>query len=145
MGADANTREPTESKMTAGSEMETAGATGKSKETVGSEAETVAGTESGVDIEVGMDSESTADRSGAVAGAEASARCAIVTGGGDAGSDLRSVVAGTVTGDNVAAVAKVRVGSIAEMIPSACVVASKSVAPANPQLGIGGTEMEQVG
>ena len=50
--------------MTAGSEMETAGVTGKLKETVGSEAETVAGTESGVDIEVGMDSESTADQSG---------------------------------------------------------------------------------
>ena len=61
---DANTREATESKMTAGLEMETAGAMGKSKETVGSEAETVAGMESGVDTEVGMDSESTADRSG---------------------------------------------------------------------------------
>ena len=59
---DANTREATESKMTAGSEMETAGVTGKSKETAGSEAETVVGTESGVDTEVGTDSESTVDR-----------------------------------------------------------------------------------
>ena len=59
-----NTREDMESKMMAGSEIETAGVTGKSKETAGLEAETVAGTESGVDIEVGMDSESTADRSG---------------------------------------------------------------------------------
>ena len=54
-GGDANTWEATESKMMAGSEMETAGVTGKSKETAGSEAETVAGTESGVDTEVGMD------------------------------------------------------------------------------------------
>ena len=41
---DANTREATESKMMAGSEMETAGATGKSKETADSEVETMAGT-----------------------------------------------------------------------------------------------------
>ena len=59
-----NTQEAMESKMTAGSEMEMAGVTGKSKETMGSEAETVVGTESGVDTEVGMDSKSTADRSG---------------------------------------------------------------------------------
>ena len=64
-------------KMTAGSEMEMVGVTGKSKETAGSEAETVAGMESGVDIEVGMDLESRVDRSEAVAGAEASVRCAI--------------------------------------------------------------------
>ena len=57
---------------------------GKLKETVGSEAEMVAGTESGVDIEAGTDSKSTVDRSGAVAGAKASARCAIATTGGDA-------------------------------------------------------------
>ena len=63
-GADANTWEATESKMTAGSEMETAGVTGKSKETAGSEVETVAGMESGVDTEAGMDSELTADWSG---------------------------------------------------------------------------------
>ena len=37
-GADAKTREATESKMTAGSNTETAGAMGKSKETAGSEA-----------------------------------------------------------------------------------------------------------
>ena len=50
--------------MTAGSEMETAGATGKLKETADSEAEMMAGTESGADTDAGMDSESTADRSG---------------------------------------------------------------------------------
>ena len=102
-----NTWEAVESKMTAGSEIETAGVTGKLKETAGSEVEMVAGTESGVDIEVGMDLESIADRSRAGAGAEASARCTIVTPGGDVGVDLQSTVAGTVTGDNVAAVAKV--------------------------------------
>ena len=58
-----NTREATESRMTVGSETETAGVMGKSKETVDSEAEMVSGTESGVDTEVGMDSKSTADRS----------------------------------------------------------------------------------
>ena len=83
-----NTREATESKMMAGLEMETGGVTGKSKETVGSEAETVVGTEGGVDTEAGMDLESTADWSGAGAGAEASVRCVIATGGGDAGADL---------------------------------------------------------
>ena len=85
---DANTWEATELKMTVGLEMETAGVMGKSKETVGSEAETVVGTESGVDTEAGMDLESTADWSGAVAGAEASARCTITTTGGDVGADL---------------------------------------------------------
>ena len=50
--------------MTVGSETEMAGVTGKSKETVGSEVEMVPGTESGADTEVGMDSKSTADRSG---------------------------------------------------------------------------------
>ena len=86
-GADANTWSATESKMMAGSEMEMVGVMGKSKETAGSEVEMVVGAESRVDTEVGMDSESTADQSGAVAGAEASARCAIVTGGGDVGVD----------------------------------------------------------
>ena len=52
--------------------------------------------------------------------------------------DLQSVVAGTVTEDNVAAVAKVRVGSIAETIPLACAVA-------NARLGIAGAETERVG
>ena len=85
---DVNTREATESKMMAGSEMETAGAMGKSKETADSEAETMAGTEGGADTDAGMDSELRVDRSGAVAGAEASARCAIASGGGDAGADL---------------------------------------------------------
>ena len=49
--------------MTAGSETETVGVIGKSKETVGLEAEMVSGMESGVDTEVGMDSKLTADRS----------------------------------------------------------------------------------
>ena len=106
-----NTREATESKMTAGLEMETVGVMGKSKETAGSEVEMVVGTDSGVDTEVGMDSESTADRS--------------------------RVVAGTATGDDAAAVTKVQVGPIAEMIPS--------VWAANVRLGIGGMEMEWVG
>ena len=50
--------------MTVGSETETAGVMGKSRETVGLEAEMVPGTESGADTEVGMDSKSTVDRSG---------------------------------------------------------------------------------
>ena len=87
-GADANTWSAMESKMMAGSEMETVGVMGKSKETAGLEVEMVAGMESGVDTEVGMDSESTADQSGAVAGAKASVRCVIVTAGGDAGADM---------------------------------------------------------
>ena len=87
--------------------MEMVGVTGKLKETAGLEAETMAGTESGADTDAGMDSELRVDPSGVGTGAEASARCAITSGGGDAGVDLRLVVAGTVTGDNVAAVAKV--------------------------------------
>ena len=47
------------------------------------------------------------------------------------------MVAGTATGDDAAAVAKVRVGLIAEMVPSAWAV--------NARLGIGGVETEQVG
>ena len=87
-GADANTQEATESKMTAGSEMEMVGVMGKLKETVDSEVETMAGMESEADTDAGMDLELRVDWSGAVAGAEVSARCAIVTGGGDAGVDL---------------------------------------------------------
>ena len=86
----------------AGSETETAGVMGKLKETVGFEAEMVVGTESGADSEVGMVLESTVDQSGAVVGAKASA-----SGGGDVGVDLRSTVAGTMTGDDAALVAKV--------------------------------------
>ena len=59
---DVNTQEAMESKMTVGSEMEMAGVMGKLKETAGLEAEMVAGMESGVDTEVGMDSKLTADR-----------------------------------------------------------------------------------
>ena len=79
------------------------------------------------------------------AGAEASARCAIATGGGDAGADLRSTVVGTVMGDNVAMVARVRVGPIAEMIPPECAAASEFTVPANARLGIARTETERVG
>ena len=53
-------------------------------------------------------------------------------------ADLRSVVAGTVTGDNVVAVAKVRVGPIAEMILPEC-------AAANARLGITRVETERMG
>ena len=84
-------------------------------------------------------------RNGARAGAEATARCAIASGGGDAGADLRSVVAGTMIEDNVAAVAKIQVGSIVEMIPPECAAASEFAAAANAGLGSAGTEMERVG
>ena len=46
--------------------------------------------------------------------------------------------------DDVAAVAGVRVGTIAETIPSACVAATKFTAPANVWLGIAGMETEWV-
>ena len=128
VGVDVNTWEAMESKMTVGSESELAGAMGKLKETSGSEAETVVGMESGVDTEVGMDLKSTADQSRAVAGAEASTGSTIVTAGGDAGADMQSMVA----------VAGVRVGPIAETIPSAC-------AAANAQLRIARTAKEWVG
>ena len=144
-GADANTLEATESKMTVGSEMEMAGVTGKLKETAGSEAEMVAGTESGADTDAGMDSELTADRSGAGAGAEASVRCAIMIGGGDVGADLRSMVAGNATGDEAAAVGWMEVHTISETIPSAFAAASKFAAAANAWLGSARTETEQVG
>ena len=85
------------------------------------------------------------DRRGAGAGAEASTRCAIATGGGDAGADLRSMVAGTTPGDDAAAVAKVRIGLIAEMVPSAWVAASKCAGVANARFRIGGMETERVG
>ena len=124
--------------MMAGLEMETVGVMGKSKEMMGLEAEMVVGTESGADTDAGMDSESTADQSGAVAGAEASARCAIASGGGDAGADLRSTVVGTATGDNAASVAKVRIDPIVETMRLAC-------AAVNARLGIAGAETERVG
>ena len=69
---------------------------------------TVAGMENGVDSEVGTDSKSRLDRSGAVAGAEVGVGIMIATAGGDAGADMQSTVAG------------VQVGPIVEMIPSAC-------------------------
>ena len=138
-GADANAWEAMESKMTAGSETETVGVMGKSKETTGSEVETMVGMESGVDTEAGMDSESTVDWSGAGVGAEASTRCAIASGGGDAGADLRSTVAGTATQDEAAAVAWMEVHTILETILSAFAAA------ANAQLGSAGMETERVG
>ena len=55
------------------------------------------------------------------------------------------MVVGTTTKDDVVAVAKAQVGTIAEMVLSAWAAASNSVAPANARLGIGGTEMEWVG
>ena len=72
------------------------------------------------------------------AGAKASARCAIATGGGDVGVDLRSTVEATVTGNDAAAVTNGRVSPIAETIPLACAVA-------NARLGITGVETEWVG
>ena len=47
--------------------------------------------------------------------------------------------------ENVAAVAKVRAGSIAEMIPPECAVASEFAAAANARLGIAGAETERMG
>ena len=131
--------------MMAGSETETVGVTEKLKETADSEAETMAGTESGADTDAGIDSESRVDRSGAVAGAEASTRCAIASGRRDAGADLRSTVVGTATGDKAAAVAWTEVRTISETIPSAFAVASKFAAAANARLGSARTETEQVG
>ena len=103
------------------------------------------GMESGVDNEVGTDSKSTADQSRAVAGAEASVRCAIITARGDARADMRSMVAGTATGDNAVVVAKARVGLIVEMISSVCAAVSKFAMVANARLGIAGMEMEWAG
>ena len=45
----------------------------------------------------------------------------------------------------MAAVAKVQVGPIAEMIPSECAAVSEFVAPTNAWLGIAGPETERVG
>ena len=132
--ADVNTREATELKMMAGSETETAGVTGKLKETAGSEAEMVVGMESGVD------SKSTVDQSGVVAGAEVSTKCEIVT----AGADMRSPVAGTTTKVDAAPVARLQVGPVAETIPLACTAVSELVMGVNVGLGISGAEMEQV-
>ena len=55
------------------------------------------------------------------------------------------MVVGTVTGDNVAVVAKVQVGPIAEMILPECAAVSEFAAPANAWLRITRMEMEQVG
>ena len=125
--------------MMAGLETEAVGVTGKLKYMVGLEVEMVAGMESGVDTEAGMDLESTADWSGAVAGAEVSAGSAIVTTRGDVGADMQLMVAGTATGDGAAVVVWTEVHTIAETVLSAFAVA------ANVGLRITRTEMEQVG
>ena len=46
------------------------------------------------------------------------------------------------TGDDVAAVAKVQVGPIAEMVLSVWAAASKCAGAVNARFGIGGTETE---
>ena len=61
------------------------------------------------------------------------------------GADMQLTVVGTATGDDAVAVAKARVGLIAEMILSACVAVSEFVAPTNVWLRIAGTETERVG
>ena len=95
-----------------------------------------------MDTEAGTDSKSTADMGGAVAGAEASAGSTIVTTG--AGADMQSMVVGTNPRDDAVVVVGVQVGTIAEMIPSACAAVSKFSVPANAWLGITRTETEQV-
>ena len=132
-------------KMMEGSEMETAGVMGKSKETADLEAETVVGTECGVDTEVGMHSKLTADWSRVVVGAEASVGSTITTAGGDVGADMQLTVVGTATEVNAVVVARLQVGPIAETILFACAAASEFTAAANAGLRIAGTEMEQVG
>ena len=77
--------------------------------------------------------------------AEASARCAIVTGGGDAGVDLRSTVVGTATGDEAVAVAWTEVRTISETIPLAFVAVSEFAAATNAWLRSAGTKTERVG
>ena len=137
-----------ELKMMAGSEMEMAGVTGKLKETAGSEVETVVGMEGGVDTKVGTDSKLTVDMSrniGGVPGAKASVGSTMVSAVADVGVETGSMAAGTDTGDDAVAVARVEVCMIAERIPSACVVASEFSALANVRLGITGMEMEWVG
>ena len=54
-------------------------------------------------------------------------------------------MAGTATGDEAVAVAKVQVDLIVEMILSTWVVASKCAGAVNAWLRIGGTERERVG
>ena len=105
----------TESKMMVGSETEMAGVMEKLKVKSGLEAGMVVGMESGVDTEVGTNSKSMVDMSGNI-----SAGSAIMTIGGDAGVDTQSMVAGTNTRDNAAAVAGVEVHTIAEGILSVC-------------------------
>ena len=134
----------TESKATAGLEIEMVGVTEKSKVKAGMEAETAVGMESGADMEVGRDSKSTVDMSGnigVVAGAE--------VGTGSAMANVRvemgSMVVGTDTGDDVVVVVGARVGKIVETIPSVCAAPSESSVLANAQLGIVGmaTEMAE--
>ena len=55
------------------------------------------------------------------------------------------MVVGTAIEDDAVAVAKVRVGPIAEMVPSAWAAVSDFVAPANARHRIGRMETERVG
>ena len=124
VGADTNMGVATELKLKVGSEMGTMAATEKSRVTVGLEVEmagvtekleATAGLESGVDMEVQTDSEWTGDLSravGVVVGAEVCMESAIVTAGGDAGVDTRSMAAGTCAGGDSDPAAEVQVETI---------------------------------
>ena len=145
MGADANMGVAMGLKVMVGSETEMAGVTEKLKVMVGLEAEMGVGTKSEVDTEVGMDLWQMADLSetvSAAVGSEVGTGSAIVTAGGDAKADMRSMVAGTDGRDDAAAVAGVEVCTIVERIPSVCVAVSEFLVLANAQLGIIRTGME---
>ena len=148
VGADPNMGVATESKMMVGSEMETAGVMGKSKETVGLEVETVVGMEGGVDTKVGTDLKLTVDMSGnigGVVGAEASAGSAMASMVADAGVETGLMAVDTDTRDDAVVAARVEVCMIVERIPSVCVTASEFLAPADVWLGIARMEMEPGG
>ena len=133
----------TELKVMAGSEMEMVGVTAKSEVTVGSEVEMVVSMESGVDTKVGSDLKLMVDMGGnvsAVVGAKVGMGCAMASVVADARVEMGLMVAGTDTGDDVAAVVGAQVGTIVETILSA----SKFSALANVQLGIVGMGMETV-
>ena len=114
-----------------GLEMETAVVMEKPKVTVGS-------TETGVNMDVGMDSKSVGDTSGnvgAAAGTEVGARA-------DVGVEMALMAVGTCTSVDVEAVAEVQMETIVGSVPSACVAMSKVLVPANAQHGNVGMEME---
>ena len=124
-----------ESKVTVGSETETVGVMEKSEMMVGLEVETVAGTESGVNMEVGTDLKS-------VVGAEVGVGSVMVSAAADVGAETGLIVVGTDTRDDLVVVAGVEACTSVEMIPSACVAVSEFLAPANVQLRIVGMGME---